>query len=338
MDDKRRTTTKDVALLLQLRAGKQLTLAPEFQRSSVWPRPAKAYLIDTMLSDRPIPLLFFSRAINAQTGRSEYEVIDGQQRLRAVFEFVDGRFSLTESEGSPWFRKKWNTLEDRHKQRLLNYDFTVEELSGYSQEDVRDMFRRMNRYVVPLNAQEQRHAVDEGQFKAFAEDVGSWSYWVETKIFSKNAAARRKTDEFAAELAILLSEGPQDKKQTLDLYFKAYKDEFPMRNELRERLLRYMTWLGEAVPNLPTMQLRRPANFYAVIGALDNVTNGGEKFDQVSASMSGALLVQFDEQLKAEEPNPTASRYLRAASRQTDNLQPRQTRIQILSGLLQVLE
>lgn len=158
--DKRSTTTKDVALLLQLRDADQLILAPEFQRSSVWPRPAKAFLIDTILADRPIPLLFFSRSINAQTGRSEYEVIDGQQRLRAVFEFYDNRFSLTESpKHAPWYGKRWRSLDQEWRQKVLSYDFVVEELTGYSDSDIRDMFRRMNRYVVRLNAQEQRHAV-----------------------------------------------------------------------------------------------------------------------------------------------------------------------------------
>ena len=62
MANKRTPTTKYVALLLQLRDGDQLTLAPEFQRNAIWPRAAKAYLIDTILYDRPIPLLFFARS------------------------------------------------------------------------------------------------------------------------------------------------------------------------------------------------------------------------------------------------------------------------------------
>src|SRR5438105_334423 len=94
---KRTSTTKDVALLHQLFSDGQLKLAAEFQRNAVWPRPAKAYLIDTILNDRPIPLLFFQRTGSAQTGRPSYTVIDGQQRLRALFDFIDNRFRLTQS-------------------------------------------------------------------------------------------------------------------------------------------------------------------------------------------------------------------------------------------------
>src|SRR6266508_6541666 len=94
---KRSPTTKDVALLHQLFKAGQLTLGSEFQRNSVWPTAAKAYLIDTILSDRPIPLLFLQRMTSAQTGLPSYAVIDGQQRLRAIFDFLDDRFRLSQS-------------------------------------------------------------------------------------------------------------------------------------------------------------------------------------------------------------------------------------------------
>jgi len=95
---KRTPTTKDIGLLKQLHDQGQLVLAPEFQRNSVWPRAAKAYLIDSILNDRPIPLLFLQRISSAQTGRLGYAVIDGQQRLRAIFDYIEGRFKLTESD------------------------------------------------------------------------------------------------------------------------------------------------------------------------------------------------------------------------------------------------
>src|SRR5437870_8976887 len=104
---KRSPTTKDISLLQQLYQQGQLLLAPEYQRNNVWPTPAKAYLIDTILNDRPIPLLFLQRVASAQTGRPAYSVIDGQQRLRAIFDFMDDRFRLTQSDKqAPYYRKR----------------------------------------------------------------------------------------------------------------------------------------------------------------------------------------------------------------------------------------
>src|SRR6266566_4004413 len=104
------TTTKDIGLIQQLLNNSQLRLAPEFQRNAVWPRAAKAYLIDTILSGRPMPLFFFQRSRSAQTGMPVYTVVDGQQRLRAIFEFIDDRFALTQSQDRRWKGKRFSEL------------------------------------------------------------------------------------------------------------------------------------------------------------------------------------------------------------------------------------
>ena len=331
----RRTTTKDVSLLLQLEESGQLTLAPEFQRNSVWPRPAKAFLIDTILSGRPIPPLFFLRATSAQTGRNQYQVVDGQQRLRAVFEFEAGRFSLTESEGREWAGLRWKNLTEEQRNQILNYDFIVEELSGYSNADIRDMFARMNRYVVPLNAQERRRAQFESAFIKFAEALGAWPFWTDQRIFSAAAVNRHRTDEFVEELCILLLEGPQDKKSSIELYVTRYADEFEFEDELRDRLKQYFSLISQALPDLRSMQLRRPVNLYSLVGALDRSIGEQGSIDKVSVDRLGMVLAGFDRDISSEKPSDAASRYLRAASRQTDNIGPRETRISILERLVQ---
>jgi Protein of unknown function DUF262 len=63
----------------------------------------KRILIDTILNDRPIPLLLFQRSTSAQKGVPSYTVIDGQQRLRAIFEFLEDRFRLSQSNKSSYY-------------------------------------------------------------------------------------------------------------------------------------------------------------------------------------------------------------------------------------------
>ena len=55
---KRSPTTKDVGLLHQLHLNGQLGLTAEFQRNGIWPTAAKAYLVDTILNDRPGLMVF----------------------------------------------------------------------------------------------------------------------------------------------------------------------------------------------------------------------------------------------------------------------------------------
>lgn len=329
----RRTTTKDVALLRQLFDDGQLDLAAEFQRNSVWPRPAKAYLIDTILANRPIPQLFIQRYTSAQTGRPNYRVIDGQQRLRAVFEFLDDRFPLGKSSGKRLEKRKFSDLPQSLKNRIRDYDFVVDELTGYSDRDVRDLFVRMNKFVVRLSPQELRHAREEGAFYDFVERLGAWDIWRERKIFTPRQMARMRSVEFSAELAILLIEGPQDKKAAINLYYGEYQREFKDGPKVEKQLVTYLEWLQEALPHLENSRFRKPVDLYSVIGALANFEDR-RRVVSLNAEGAGGRLLKFERELNRKRPTERARRYLTAASRQTDNLRPRLTRIEILGEIL----
>ena len=330
------TTTKDVGLLLQLRDEGQLRLAPEFQRNSIWPRAAKSYLIDTILSEKPIPVLYFQRTVSAQTNRVEYNVVDGQQRLNALFQFIENRFSLTESDAqSPWYRLRWKALTPDERERILSYDFVVQELSGYSSDNIRDMFTRMNRYVVALSPQELRHANAAGAFKSVVEDVGAWPFWTQHKVFSSAAANRMKTDELAAELMIMIIAGPQDKKKSVDQYYAAFQEEFEAAEETKARLESILDFIVRESPSFSSSMYRRPVNLYALVGALNELVEEDE-LDLDRLVDSGRLLTEFDAELRTveEDQTPRAARYFVAQSRQTDNILPRRARIDILKSVL----
>jgi Protein of unknown function DUF262 len=329
----RRTTTKDVALLRQLFDDGQLDLAAEFQRNSVWPRAAKAYLIDTILSNRPIPQLFIQRYTSAQTGRPNYRVIDGQQRLRAVFEFLDDRFPLGKLSGKRLEKRRFSDLPQSLKSRILDYDFVIDELSGYSDRDVRDLFVRMNKFVVRLSPQELRHAREEGAFYDFVEKLGKWDIWRGQNIFTPSQMARMRPVEFSAELTILLIEGPQDKKAAIDLYYGEYQREFKAGPEIEKQLKAYFAWLQEALPDLASSRFRKPVDLYSLIGALINHRRRGQGV-ALEAEEAGDRLQKFERELNRKRPTERARRYLTAASRQTDNLRPRMTRIEILDEVL----
>ncbi len=332
---KRSATTKDIALLHQLYQNGQLNLASEFQRNAIWPRAAKAYLIDTIINDRPIPLIFLQRVTSAQRGRPSYTVIDGQQRLRAIFDFIDDRFRLTQSRKKrSYFNKYFSELQTELQDKISNYDFTVEELSGYSDNDIRDMFVRINKYVVRLSPQELRHAKGSGKFHDFVERLGKENFWRQQRIFSRNMIRRMRSVEFAAELAILLIEGPQDKKSSVDLYYSMYKHKFPGEVKIEKRLKSYWDWILKALPKLKLSRYRKPVGLYSLIAALDQFSVQGSRLSRIAPKPAGERLLDFEKQTKRIEPPSEAARYLAAASRQTDNLTPRTTRIEILVSLL----
>src|SRR5574337_1704373 len=73
-----------------------LLLNPKYQRNPIWSIGQKCFLIDSLISGNPIPQVYINvktRILGKQL-LTTYEVVDGQQRLRAILEFMDNKYSL----------------------------------------------------------------------------------------------------------------------------------------------------------------------------------------------------------------------------------------------------
>ena len=64
---------------------------PDYQRPSVWAPSQKKLLIDSILRNYDIPKMYWRKV---GKNPDKYEVVDGQQRLRAIWEFMEGKFDL----------------------------------------------------------------------------------------------------------------------------------------------------------------------------------------------------------------------------------------------------
>lgn len=75
-------------------------------------------------------------------------------------------------------------------------------------------------------------------------------------------------------------------------------------------------------------------DLYSLIGALELASDEGSKLKTLNANAAGKALSAFENSTRVKEPVGRASRYLAAASRQTDNIIPRNTRIEILTQII----
>src|SRR5437867_2312048 len=120
------------------RAG-SLVLSPAFQRRPVWPSGAKSFLIDTIIRGIPVPIIFLRQRTNPKTLEPFREVVDGQQRLRTVISFIDAALlhdfdalkdaftvDAIHNEDPDIAGKRFRDLSPAIRQRLLDYDFSVQ--------------------------------------------------------------------------------------------------------------------------------------------------------------------------------------------------------------------
>ncbi len=133
---------------------------PEVQRDLVWTKSQNQLLIDSLFKDFDIPKIYF-RDIN-NLGIMKYAVIDGQQRLNAVFSFLNDSYELPldadDVNGEKVAGKKWSELSAQLQIQFNNQAIDVVHLIGYTDEEIDETFLRLQNGT-PLKAAEKRRAI-----------------------------------------------------------------------------------------------------------------------------------------------------------------------------------
>src|ERR1700694_1598960 len=136
----------------------------DYQRGSgLWPQSAKSYFIDTILKEFTFPKIYFHERVDMKTKRPRREIVDGQQRMSTIAEFVDNQFALGKNaEGLEG--KKFDQLTEDQQLAFYSYTVSVNVIRNADRAEILQMFRRMNAYTLPLNAPEKRHSEFFGEF------------------------------------------------------------------------------------------------------------------------------------------------------------------------------
>lgn len=230
---KRRSNTQNTSWFLDQLTFGRLDLDPPYQRKSVWTREYRQFFIDTVLNNYPCPPIFLNVETTSQ-GTSTYYVVDGKQRLTAIFDYIHDEFK-TGKKSDPVFRDKYfSELSEELKTEFFEYSFTVENLTGASPEILNEAFDRLNRNTKQLTDQELRHAKFSGKFITLAETLAGDPFWREIDIATAAHVRRMKDIEFISEILILTINGVTGgNSDTIDSYYAKYDEEIPMEDQLR---------------------------------------------------------------------------------------------------------
>lgn len=155
-----------VKYICELMESDMIDTNPNFQRKGVWKDPKKkSLLIESLMLRIPIPAFYFF-----EDEDSTYQVIDGQQRIRTINDFIGGKFKLTGLEylkdtcGGKYFEG----LDKKYQQRIYRTQLAVNILDVRSPKNViYDIFRRVNTGGMPLTLQEMRNAICKPKVREF---------------------------------------------------------------------------------------------------------------------------------------------------------------------------
>ncbi|MBD3754142.1 MAG: DUF262 domain-containing protein [Gammaproteobacteria bacterium] len=207
MDIKHRT--KKLKDLVAIRD--KVRLDPSWQRGPVWPAPKQALLIDSILRGYDIPMIYlWDRGAAAQPFR--YEVVDGQQRLRAIWEFLDGDFSLNSDApnigAQPIAGKEYEKLPKSFRDKFDEFEVVIAYIENAQQPEISVVFSRMQ-MGVRLNPAELRNAIQTGYRQAVDTVARTHTFFAESKI---SAARFKHQDYLAHALSVCHHDGKREVK------------------------------------------------------------------------------------------------------------------------------
>ncbi len=222
---------RTVSQLVENRDRGRMFPNPEYQRGEVWTPGQQKKLIDSIFRGYQLPIFYLHniRETFSDGGIVDrLEIIDGQQRVNALYRFVKGDFRLYEVDDSdakfptflldtekypcPWGGKDFHGIPEELQTKLLNTQLSVALITNATDNEIRDLFVRLQSGF-PLNPQEKRDSLP-GQFTDFILNLGGKPQLVGnpgheffTDILGMNPQTDRgRSRQLAAQIAVLYLE------------------------------------------------------------------------------------------------------------------------------------
>jgi hypothetical protein len=238
---------------------------PDFQRPAVWGRAQKQLLIDSIIRGYDVPK-FYWRLVSKNP--DHYEVVDGQQRLRAIWEFYAGEYLLPKDadtvNGLKVAGMKYSELPDDLRIACDTYNLDVIVLQETDDDEVREMFLRLQNGT-SLKAQEKRNAMP-GNMREFVHQLTSHPFFGKCAF----ANSRYAHDHVAAQMTLLELNGSPCNLRNADLN-RMYENnlEFELNGSKAKKCKRVLDYLFAAFPNkTPELERFNVVSLYGIVSHL----------------------------------------------------------------------
>ncbi len=225
----------------------------DYQRPEVWKKIQKQLLIDSILRDYDIPKIYVKQEDAAS--QYEFEVIDGQQRLVAIWEYFDNEFGLPKNAepideincASQGYESLNMDLRTKFNDYLIDVTIVTEAIQTDEKDEIGELFLRLQNGT-PLNGQEKRNAMP-GNMRDFVKELAKHDFFKSCNFTN----IRYAYDAMAAQLICLeLSLGNTDRPCNintgeLDKMYRKQKD-FDMNGKTAKQVKRTLDYLQKAFP------------------------------------------------------------------------------------------
>jgi hypothetical protein len=235
-----RTYPLSNSAILRLNAEKDhIQIDPWYQRNGdVWTIEKRQLLIDSILNDYDVPKFYFhvlKASDKEEQNIYDYAIIDGRQRLGAIWSFADNGFQLSEDfvclidpkiKAAGMNYSELSIAYPKLKVRFDSFTLPIICVETDDIELIEDMFSRLNE-AVPLNAAEKRNAIG-GEMADCIRTISSHNFFEKKVRFSNNRYQYREVSArlLFIEYSIIINKKIIDTKKPYldDMVKKCKKD------------------------------------------------------------------------------------------------------------------
>ncbi|MEN4686859.1 GmrSD restriction endonuclease domain-containing protein [Pantoea agglomerans] len=242
----RDTTNKIKSVYSEIKDG-DLDLRPNFQRGEVWTLNKKRLLIDSILREWYVPPIH-----TVALGIGKSEVLDGQQRLTAIKDFLDNQFAVDgniepkDEEIVALHGKKFKNLPIDVQKRIERFGITIYEITEYNQGEPSELFYRLNQ-TVKLTSSEARNAI----FGDVRDDISSFVNYMEEMKVGKNilgfSNSRMAYNDLLSRVCLLLEKSSIRYQLSDAALTNRYRDDTSFEPEISDAVKSAIDFFGYIV-------------------------------------------------------------------------------------------
>jgi hypothetical protein len=225
---------RNSTILLLYSERDSIKLDPDYQRAGdIWNLEKRQLLIDSIINEFDIPKIYFHKYSRAELERDhkvKYSIIDGRQRLEAIWKFINGEFPLADDfkylhdSDADLAGLTYEELGKRHPKLKIKFDgfrLSIVTIETDDLEIIEDLFSRLNE-AVPLSAAEKRNAFG-GPIPTAIRSLCRHEFFKKSIPFSNS---RYRHFDLACKFLLFVESNDlvDTKKIYLDRFVKSWRD------------------------------------------------------------------------------------------------------------------
>lgn len=261
-------STKKISELYTRIAGPNptLILQPPFQRKLVWNSEHKEKFIESLLMGLPIPEIYIAQSgIDVEKIETQEVVVDGQQRLSTIIQYID------EPEDSNEFGNivpKYKNLEN--KGDFLNYTIVIRDLGDISSETIKEIFKRINSTHYGLNQIELHNAIYDGKFIYTAKEILEEITAEDLPFLTESKVSRMEDLYFILGiLATIENGGYFSRDSEIEKYIIEFNDKYERSQEIKAEVSKVFDSIKSLALPVDSIWYRK-SNFFTLFVELYN--------------------------------------------------------------------